>query len=113
MTVAPTSYILSQYAAIGRGVMSKDAVFTMKLDAELRSEFMAQAVDEDRPASQIVRELMREYIEQRRHVREYDSYLRDKVDAGRAAMLAGRGRSHAEIEQEFAARRTQVPADDA
>ena len=39
--------------------MSKEAVFTMKLEPELRAEFMAEAAGEDRPASQVMRELMR------------------------------------------------------
>ena len=53
--------------------MSKEAVFTMKLEPELRAEFMAEAASEDRPASQIMRELMRGYIAQRRQAREYDN----------------------------------------
>jgi hypothetical protein len=46
--------------------MSKEAVFTMKLEPELRADFMAEVAGEDRPASQVMRELMRGYIEQRR-----------------------------------------------
>lgn len=42
--------------------MSKEAVFTMKLEPELRSEFMAAAEAAHRPASQVLRELMREFI---------------------------------------------------
>lgn len=41
--------------------MSKQAVFTMKLEPELREHFMAKAAKEDRPTSQIMRELMRGY----------------------------------------------------
>lgn len=85
--------------------MSKDAVFTMKLEPELRSDFMAEAATEDRPASQVLRELMRDYIDQRRQAREYEDYLRRKVDAGRASMRAGRGRANEEVETEFAAMR--------
>ena len=40
--------------------MAKEAVFTMKLEPELRDAFMAEAAELDRPASQIVRELMRD-----------------------------------------------------
>jgi len=40
---------------------------------------------------------MRSYIEQRRQAREYDEYLRRKVEAGRASMRAGRGRSNDEV----------------
>ncbi|PIF35887.1 hypothetical protein CLV01_5393 [Delftia sp. 60] len=91
--------------------MPKEAVFTMKLEAELREDFMAEAAGEDRPASQVMRELMRDYIEQRRKAREYDAYLQRKVEAGRASMRAGLGRSNEEVEAEFAARRRQVAAD--
>ena len=88
--------------------MPKEAIFTMKLEPALRAEFMAEAAGEDRPASQVMRELMRDYIEQRRQAREYDNYLRGKVEAGRASMRAGRGRSNDEIEAAFAAKRNQV-----
>ncbi|MDR0576560.1 MAG: antitoxin of toxin-antitoxin stability system [Candidatus Accumulibacter sp.] len=93
--------------------MSKEAVFTMKLDPELRAEFMAEAAVEDRPASQVMRELMRDYIEQRRQAREYDDYLRHKVEAGRASMRAGRGWSNGEVEAAFAAKRHQIMANQA
>lgn len=90
--------------------MSKQAVFTMKLEPELREKFMAEAASEDRPASQVMRELMRGYIEQRRQARDYDDYLRRKVEAGRASMRAGIGRSNDEIEADFTARRKKVSA---
>jgi len=93
--------------------MSKEAVFTMKLEPELRAEFMAEAASEDRPASQVMRELMRDYIEQRRLAREYDDYLHRKVEAGRTSMRANRGRSNDEVEAVFTARRNQVAADQA
>ena len=90
--------------------MPKEAVFTMKLEQELRAEFMAEVAGEDRPASQVVRELMRGYIEQRRQAREYDDYLRRKVGAGRASMRAGRSQSNKDVEAMFAARRDQAAA---
>ena len=88
--------------------MSKQAVFTMKLEPELRDEFMAEAEASHRPASQIMRELMREFVQRQRESREYDAYLRSKVDAGRASMRAGQGHSNDEVEAEFAGRRAQV-----
>ena len=90
--------------------MSKQAVFTMKLEPELRENFMAEAAGEDRPASQVMRELMRGYIEQRRQAREYDDYLREKVEAGRASMRAGLGRSNDGVEATFAAKRAAAQA---
>ena len=88
--------------------MSKEAVFTMKLEPELRAEFMAEAEAVHRPASQVLRELMREFVQRQRETREYDEFLGRKVDAGRAAMRAGVGHSNDEVEATFAARRAVV-----
>lgn len=88
--------------------MSKEAVFTMKLESELRTEFMAEAEAAHRPASQILRELMREFVQRQREAREYDDFLRRKVEAGRASMRAGLGQPNDEVETEFAARRARV-----
>lgn len=57
--------------------MSKEAMLTMKLEPELADVFMAEAdACSDRPASQVVRELMCEFIERRRQAREYDTFQR-------------------------------------
>ena len=88
--------------------MSKEAVFTMKLEPELRAQFMAEAEAAHRPASQLVRELMREFIEKQQQAREYDTFLQSKVEAARASMRAGKGRSNAEVEKTFAAKRAKA-----
>jgi predicted transcriptional regulator len=88
--------------------MSKEAVFTMKLEPELRAEFIAEAKAAHRPASQVVRDLMREFVQRQRGSREYDEFLSRKVDAGRASMRAGVGHSNDEVEAAFAARRAAV-----
>lgn len=88
--------------------MAKQAVFTMKLEPELREEFMAEAEAVHRPASQVLRELMREYIQRQREAREYEEFLRRKVEAGRASMASGRGKANEEVEAAFAARRADA-----
>jgi len=88
--------------------MSKEAIFTMKLEPELRAEFVAEAEAAHRPASQVMRELMRDFIQRQREAREYEAFLRSKVDAGRASMRQGRGHENAEVEAEFAARRAKA-----
>lgn len=88
--------------------MNTKAVFTMKLEPDLRESFMAEAAAADRPASQVVRELMRDYIEQRRHERAYSEYLGRKVGKARASMLDGQGRNHEAVEADFAARRAKL-----
>jgi hypothetical protein len=88
--------------------MAKEAVFTMKLEEELRDAFMAEAATEDRPASQVLRELMRSYIERRQQAREYDEYLREKVEIARAERKAGLTFSNEEVEAKAAARRADL-----
>jgi predicted transcriptional regulator len=89
--------------------MSKEAVFTMKLEPELREEFMAEAEAVHRPASQVLRELMRDFVQRQRDAREYDEFLRRKVEAGRASMRSGKGATNEAVEAEFSARRARVP----
>ncbi|UAW63497.1 antitoxin of toxin-antitoxin stability system [Mycoavidus sp. HKI] len=88
--------------------MSKQAVFTMKLEPELRAAFTAEADAAHRPASQVLRDLMREFIQRQCEAREYDAFLRQKVEVGRASMRDGQGRSNEEVEAEFALRRTRA-----
>jgi len=88
--------------------MPKEAVFTMKLEPELRADFMAEAEATHRPASQVLRELMREFVQRQRESRQYDEFLGRKVDAGRASMRVGVGHSNEEVEATFAARRAVV-----
>lgn len=83
----------------------KNAVFTMKLDNELRTAFMAEAQASDRPASQVVREFMRSFVEQQRLKREHDELVQRKVEGARSAVRDGLGRSNEEVEAAFEARR--------
>ncbi|KAA0984000.1 antitoxin of toxin-antitoxin stability system [Pseudomonas sp. ANT_J12] len=88
--------------------MSKQAVFTMKLEPELREQFMAEAEASHRPASQIVRDMMRQFVQKQRESREYEAFLQRKVDIARASISAGEGLTNDEVEAEFAARRARA-----
>lgn len=83
--------------------MPKAAVFTMKLEPDLRDEFMAAAEASHRPASQIVRELMREFVQ-----RQHSAFVQQKVDAARVSVQDDIGRTDAIVEAAFAARRARV-----
>jgi predicted transcriptional regulator len=86
--------------------MAKEAVFTMKLEPELRDAFMAEALELDRPASQIMRELMKDYLRRREdEKRDYNEFLRRKIERSRASIAAGRTFTQEEVEAEVAARR--------
>ncbi len=88
--------------------MSKEAVFTMKLETGLRDQFMAEARALDRPASQVMRDLMREFLRRQQESRDYEAFVRDKVEAGREDRQAGRGREGDAVEADFAARRVEL-----
>lgn len=62
--------------------MAKDAMFTMKLEVELRDSFMAEAEAADRPASQLVRAFMRDFVQRRREAREHEAWFRGEVEQG-------------------------------
>lgn len=78
--------------------MAKEAVFTMKLERELRDAFMAAAKREDRPASQIVREFMRDYV---RSDHDYLEFLRRKIEKSHEDIEAERVFPAAEVEAEM------------
>lgn len=88
--------------------MAKDAVFTMKLEPELRDEFMAAADAAHRPASQVVREMMREFVHRQSEAAGYEAFVHRKVGIARAAVEAGGGRTNEEVEADFAARRAKA-----
>ena len=90
--------------------MTKEAVFTMKLEPELRDAFMAEAEAVHRPASQVMRDLMRQFVKSQHETREYDEFLRRKVDLARKTIEAGDWRSDEDVEAEFAARRSALIA---
>ncbi|PXA94096.1 antitoxin of toxin-antitoxin stability system [Nostoc sp. 3335mG] len=91
--------------------MPKPAMFTMKLEPDLRAAFMAAAQASHRPASQVVRELMRDFIRRQQEQAAHDAFVARKVAAARASVAAGRGLDDAAVEADFAARRAGV-ADD-
>ena len=90
------------------GNMSKAAVFTMKLESDLRDDFVAEAAAAHRPASQVVRELMRDFVVQQRSRREHAEFLQRKVDAARGSAREGRVRSDDAVEATFAALRART-----
>ncbi|MEQ8356691.1 MAG: antitoxin of toxin-antitoxin stability system [Kiloniellaceae bacterium] len=88
--------------------MPKDQVFTFKLESELRKSFTAEAEALDRPASQVLRELMRSFVQERQELRDYDSFVREKVAEGDADVAAGRILSHAQVKQRAGNRRARL-----
>lgn len=88
--------------------MPKNAVFEMELEAQLHKAFITEVALEDRTASQVMSDLIRNYINERQDARSYREYLRRKVDAARVSMHNGKGMSNDELEMIYSARRKQA-----
>ncbi|MDH1622986.1 antitoxin of toxin-antitoxin stability system [Pseudomonas chengduensis] len=87
--------------------MAKETVFQLKLEPALLEEFTAAAKAVHRPASQVMLDLMYDFIHQQQIIREHDEFVQLKVAVARASVEAGRGRSNDDVEAEFAARRAK------
>ncbi len=59
--------------------MAKEAEFTVKLEAELRDAFAAEAEAAHQSGPHLVREFMREFVQRRREEREHDAWFRAEV----------------------------------
>ena len=90
--------------------MAKDAVFTMKLEPELRDAFLAEAAAMDRPASQILREMMRDFVRKQSEGRSYSDYYRRKVEKARRSIDAGIGRPDEDVRSDIAKRLAELRA---
>ena len=62
--------------------MNNEAMFTLKLEQELRDAFMAEAAASYQPASQIVRAFMRDFVRQQQATRAHDAWLLAEVEQG-------------------------------
>lgn len=93
--------------------MTKPAVFTIEIDDELRDAFLAAAAASNAPATQVLRGLMRDFVESRKAGIEtadeaYASFLAAKVARARTSMADGQGRAGREVEGKFAAKRAAL-----
>jgi predicted transcriptional regulator len=76
-----------------------------RVDEDLKSAFAEAAKAQDRTSSQVLRELMREYVQKQAEPSDYDAWLALKVEAARKASAEGRVVASEEVEAYFAERR--------
>lgn len=88
--------------------MSKDAILTLQVDVELHDAFMAAAKASHRPASQIIRDMMRDFVGQQGSNPDYVAFLQRKADLARSQIASGDTLSDEEVEREFAEKRTAI-----
>ena len=59
----------------------KDVGFRIRIDRHLREAFLAACKAEDKPAAQVVREFMREYVVSHDHKSANDAMQADKAES--------------------------------
>ena len=66
-------------------VHRKETSFNLRVDPALKAAFTAAAEAEDKPAAQVVRDLMRAYVKQREREAFREQARRDSLAAAQAA----------------------------
>lgn len=87
-----------------------DATFTFRVDEVLKNEFATVAKAHDRTGAQLLRDFMRDYVQQQQEAVDYDAWLSAKVEQSRASANAGHLIPAADVEAKFAARRAATRA---
>ncbi len=82
-----------------------EATFTFRVDEALKSEFSSAAKSRDRNAAQLLRDFMRDFVQQQQLAAEHDLWFRRQVQTGLNAAQEGRLMSAAEVETKFATKR--------
>jgi len=85
-----------------------ETTIVVRVDGKLKTAFAEAAKAADRTTSQLVRDFMRDYVDERAGRSEYDAWHRRKVEAGREAAREGRVKAGDEVELHFAARRAKT-----
>lgn len=82
-----------------------EATFTFRVEESLKEQFTAAAKDRDRTGAQLLRDFMREFVQQQQENSGYEAWFRQQVQQGLDSANAGRLIAAADVEAKFAARR--------
>ncbi|MDX7096688.1 hypothetical protein GWQ43_20180 (plasmid) [Alcaligenes faecalis] len=82
-----------------------EATFTFRVDEALKTEFSTAAKARDRSGAQLLRDFMREFVQQQQEAAEHDTWFRRQVQIGLDSANAGNLIPAAEVEARFAAKR--------
>lgn len=85
-----------------------ESTFTFRVDEALKSQFAQAAKSRDRSGAQLLRDFMREFVQQQEEAAEHDAWFRRQVQIGINSANAGNLVSAAEVEAKFAARRAST-----
>jgi len=81
------------------------ATFTFRVDDDLKTEFSAAAKSRDRTGAQLIRDFMREFVQQQHEAAAHDTWFRSQVQVGLDSANAGNLIPAADVEAKFAAKR--------
>ena len=87
------------------GNVMSEATFTFRVEESLKNEFATAAKARDRTGAQLLRDFMRDFVQQQQEMAEHDAWFRRQVQAGLDSANAGRLVPAAEVEARFSARR--------
>ncbi len=82
-----------------------DATFTFRVDDDLKKPFAMAAKERDRTGAQLLRDSMREFVQQQHNAAEHEAWFRHQVQSGLDSANAGRLTPDDQVEARFAARR--------
>ncbi len=82
-----------------------EATFTFRVDEALKAEFSKAAKARDRSGAQLLRDFMREFVQQQQEAAAHDAWFRRQVQMGLDSANAGNLVPADEVEAKFAARR--------
>ncbi len=85
-----------------------DATFTFRVDSNLKKQFASAASDRDRSGAQLLRDFMREVVQQQQEATAQDAWFREQVEIGLEAANAGDLLSNQEVEAEAATWRAEI-----
>jgi hypothetical protein len=82
-----------------------DATFTFRVEEDLKAQFTIAAKGRDRSGAQLLRDFMREFVQQQQVVADHEQWFRQQVQAGMDSANAGNLIPSADVEAKFATRR--------
>jgi predicted transcriptional regulator len=85
-----------------------ESTFTFRVDEGLKDAFSTVAKSRDRSAAQLLRDFMRDFVQQQQDIADHDGWFRRQVQIGLDSAQAGRLVAAEEVEAEFSARRAKT-----
>ena len=82
-----------------------EATFTFRVDEVLKTEFSTAAKARDRSGAQLLRDFMREFVQQQQEAAAHDAWFCRQVQMGMDSANTGNLIPAAEVEARFAAKR--------